>query len=169
MFALMAMGGIDVASATAQGPMFRPGPGGSGGYSPYGQSPSVSPYLNLLRPGSSTAINYYGLVRPAIDFQNAINTLEQQVTNLPLAGTGGPGSDNLSPLFTGNRPRFMNTGNYFLSGVPTGYNRGGMGGGNGGIIVVNQAGAGGAGAAGAASTGGSANRSPTTAPTTPKR
>lgn len=33
----------------------------------------VSPYLNLLRPGTSTAVNYYALVRPQIR-QDAINT-----------------------------------------------------------------------------------------------
>jgi hypothetical protein len=37
-----------------------------------GASPTVSPYLNLLRPGNA-AVNYMSLVRPQIQ-QNAINT-----------------------------------------------------------------------------------------------
>src|SRR3954471_10368722 len=43
--------------------------------------PTVSPYLNLLRGGQSTALNYYNLVRPQFDFQNSINTLQQEVTS----------------------------------------------------------------------------------------
>ncbi len=33
--------------------------------------PTVSPYVNLLRRGNSTALNYYGLVRPEQDFRAA--------------------------------------------------------------------------------------------------
>ncbi len=33
--------------------------------------PTVSPYINLLRRGNSTALNYYGLVRPEQEFRAA--------------------------------------------------------------------------------------------------
>jgi hypothetical protein len=34
--------------------------------------PTVSPYLNLLRGGAPAGVNYYGLVRPQMYFQNSI-------------------------------------------------------------------------------------------------
>ncbi|MCE9531517.1 MAG: hypothetical protein K8T89_10410 [Planctomycetes bacterium] len=139
-FPLTAIGSLLLlaSSSFAQGPSFRPGPGGTSGVGP--TSPAVSPYLNLNRRGSSVAVNYYGLVRPAIDFQNSLNTLQQQVTDLPTPGTGGLGTDQFSPLLTGNRPRYLNTGNYFLSNVSSGFGRGGggSGGGSGPIVVFNQ-------------------------------
>jgi hypothetical protein len=36
-----------------------------------GSRPAFSPYLNLLRRGNSTLSNYYGLVRPELDFRRA--------------------------------------------------------------------------------------------------
>lgn len=39
-----------------------------------------SPYLNLLRRGNSTLQNYYGIVRPEINYQNQAALLQQQVT-----------------------------------------------------------------------------------------
>src|SRR5580658_10364261 len=85
--------------AAAQGPQFRPGPFG-GGYNPQSNGPAVSPYLNLLRSGSSQAVNYYGLVRPAIDTQSSISNLQQQVTDLPAPGTGMGGATDYGPLVT---------------------------------------------------------------------
>src|ERR1700678_234592 len=88
------------AAAHAQGPQWRPGPGG---FAPLNQSPAFSPYLNLNRGGTSAAINYYGLVRPQIDFQNSINNLQQQV-DAPGTGLAGPGgAGGLPVLVTGNR------------------------------------------------------------------
>lgn len=137
--ALLLLAAVD--GAAAQGPTWRPGPGGGNFGAVPNQGPVVSPYLNLYRRGSSLAVNYYGLVRPAIDFQNAIQDLQQQVGDLPSPGTGQGAGDSLSPLLTGSRPRFMNTGSYFLSGVPLGPGRtgaGGMGGfgGSGASILV---------------------------------
>ena len=115
----------------AQGVMWRPGPGLGVGYGYGGSSggfnsgqPAVSPYLNLLRGGSSAAINYYGLVRPAMQFQSAIQNLQQQVNdaNAPGFATGMGGQQ---AMVTGSRPRFMNTSGYFLSGVPLGNRMGG--------------------------------------------
>lgn len=126
---------MDSPFAAAQGPAFRPGPsgGGSGSYNP--SASSVSPYLNLLRSGSSPAVNYYGLVRPAIDFQNNLNNLQQQVQNLPSPGTG-MGTDPFGPLVTSGRVRYLNTGSYFLNGNQAGSLRGTSG--SGSVIVLNQ-------------------------------
>jgi hypothetical protein len=41
-----------------------------------GSRPSFSPYLNLLRGGNSTLANYYGLVRPELDFRRANSQLQ---------------------------------------------------------------------------------------------
>ena len=46
--------------------------------SPYSPGP-CSPYLNLLRGGGSLTSNYYGLVRPQLDFQQGITQLQRQV------------------------------------------------------------------------------------------
>ncbi len=41
--------------------------------------PTVSPYLNLNRNGGTPAINYFGIVRPQIENQQAIQNLQHQV------------------------------------------------------------------------------------------
>src|SRR5688572_13252675 len=48
------------------------------GYTFPANRPSVSPYLNLPRGGSSAANNYYNLVRPQFANQAAINQLTLQ-------------------------------------------------------------------------------------------
>jgi hypothetical protein len=74
--------------------------------------PAVSPYLNLLRPGADPSVNYYDLVRPQIEFRNAIQSLQQQVTTLGTeAGAGTQAAANL-PV-TGHPVQFMNTSHYF--------------------------------------------------------
>ena len=50
-----------------------------GGIAPVTQ-PAVSPYINLLRRDNPAYLNYYGLVRPEVEFRNSINLLQQQVT-----------------------------------------------------------------------------------------
>jgi hypothetical protein len=69
--------------------------------------------LNLLRGGSDPAINYYGLVRPQIDFYNGIQGLQQQVSNLDYAAAaqaqGLPGG--LGP--TGHPAMFFNYSHYY--------------------------------------------------------
>ena len=42
--------------------------------------PPYSPYLNLNRPGATAAQNYFGLVRPELEFRNAYRVIQQQVT-----------------------------------------------------------------------------------------
>jgi hypothetical protein len=74
-------------------------------------TPPVSPYLNLLRPGTSPAINYYGLVRPEMNVLNSMQALQaqlgyvQQASGL-LAGEGAT---------TGHPAYFLNHGTYFLN------------------------------------------------------
>jgi hypothetical protein len=92
--------------ASAQVPI-----GGPGGGAPQ-YRPAFSPYLNLLRQGSSPAVNYYGLVRPEINFYNSINQINQQVSNNQQAI--GDIQSSAIPT-TGHRVQFLNTGSYFQS------------------------------------------------------
>lgn len=100
------------------------------------QRPAFSPYLNLNRPGSSRAINYYGLVRPQLQAQSAIQSLEQQISsnrqsisNLNTNASGIPD--------TGHGVSFLNTGGYFMNlngtGGQGGTSFGSFGGGMGGL------------------------------------
>ena len=103
--------GLLVADAAAQPPVGpRPLTGA--------KTPPVSPYLNLLRPGTSPGINYYGLVRPQVDFLNSVQALQsqfgyaQQAAGLPAGDLGTTGH----PVF------FLNYNAYFLNttGQPAG-------------------------------------------------
>jgi hypothetical protein len=76
--------------------------------------PPVSPYLNLLRRGSSGAVNYYGLVRPDLEFRGAVRGLQQQMEADRLdqaAAAAGP------PV-TGHAATFLDTRGYFLNVTP---------------------------------------------------
>jgi hypothetical protein len=96
-------------------------------------SPTVSPYINLLRSNSSTLVNYYGLVRPEQNFAQALQGLNsQQQMNSAALNAMDP---NATPS-SGTSIRFMNTQPYFMS-----INRGGGMGGFGGAmqgVVQNQ-------------------------------
>jgi hypothetical protein len=91
---------VNVGSASAQ---YTP-------ISPFSQ-PRVSPYLNLLRQGTAPGINYYGLVRPEIDFRTGIQQLgaqgiaNQQAINALQNTTGA--------LTTGHAFGFQNHQGYF--------------------------------------------------------
>jgi hypothetical protein len=79
--------------------------------------PTVSPYLNLLRAGNSPVANYYGLVRPQLQTNAGIQSLQQQLLTAqarPLPGQEP--ADDL--LVTGHAAVFMNYGGFFQS--PTG-------------------------------------------------
>lgn len=52
--------------------------GGQAGRSGPSARPAFSPYLNLLRSGNSTLFNYYGLVKPEVDFRAADQQFSQQ-------------------------------------------------------------------------------------------
>jgi len=100
-------------------------------------SPPFSPYLNLLRRGNPAYLNYFGLVRPEVDFRNSLVGLQQQV----IANQQGVAGLEAAAAFptTGHATRFLNTSHYFL-------NQGGQGGGQiGGLqarpggLIRNQA------------------------------
>jgi hypothetical protein len=74
--------------------------------------PPVSPYLNLLRTGTSPAINYYGIVRPQIDFRNSVLQLQQQTANNQQSLSELQAS---SPLTTGHAAQFMNHTRFFMT------------------------------------------------------
>jgi hypothetical protein len=80
--------------------------------SPFPRSP-ISPYLNLAR-GGNPAINYYGLVRPQIGFQQSIYGLQQQVTGLGQYQAYQSAQANSSAL-TGHPTRFLNYSRYFMN------------------------------------------------------
>lgn len=84
------------------------------------QPPVTSPYLNLLRPGSPTFLNYYGLVRPEQQLraqqaalQNQVTGLNQNVTALSTATGYGQGLGG--DLATGHGFGFQTHGGYFLN------------------------------------------------------
>ena len=74
--------------------------------------PAVSPYLNLLRPGNSPGVNYYGLVRPQMEFRNSIQNLQQQTAS---NRAGLAVIEDASLPATGHATSFLNTGGYFTS------------------------------------------------------
>ena len=59
--------------------------------------PTVSPYVNLLRGGNGTGLNYYGLVRPELQFGQSLQQLQLGLGGLqrrggsanPFGGFGG--------------------------------------------------------------------------------
>ena len=105
-----------VAPAWAQGPA----PARFGGIgSPGLNQPVYSPYLNLLRTNNSTLQNYYGLVRPEIQFRNAATTLQNEVL-LNQQNIGYLEAQNASAnaqIVTGHGAYFLNTQGYFLRGT----------------------------------------------------
>ena len=141
-FALTASAVFVLALGGAAHAQYRPGyPGGyQGGMGGYGGRPSVSPYLNLLGRGNP-AINYYGIVRPQMAYDNAL-----------LGGAGaGPmtsGEELTDPELrraTGHSVAFNNLSHFYNNNPAMG---GGMGGGfgasGGGAARFNTAGGAGA-------------------------
>jgi len=77
----------------------------------YNSAP-VSPYINLLQRGTNPAINYYGLVRPTINFQNSMLGLQQEITQTN-AQVNATDQALLALPDTGHAASFMNTSHYF--------------------------------------------------------
>lgn len=78
--------------------------------------PAFSPYLNLLRPGGTPTLNYYGIVRPELAFRDSILGLQNAVDiNRQLITTGGGAPGQTDMLVTGRGGFFLNTGGYFLN------------------------------------------------------
>ena len=72
--------------------------------------PVFSPYLNLNRQGASAAVNYYGLVRPQLQFRNAIQGLQSQATQVNPFTQAAAADQTLT---TGHQFGFMNSRMYF--------------------------------------------------------
>lgn len=95
---------VNARPACAQGPYVAPM------VNPYGR-PTVSPYINLGR-GGSAGINYYGLVRPQLQANAAMQLLQrnqlleaQDLSLLATSPTAGP--------ITGTSAQFMNFSHYY--------------------------------------------------------
>ena len=114
--------------------------------------PAFSPYLNLVRPGASPALNYYGLVRPEIQARQSIQNLQGAVSTNQRA-LGSLEADLNSLPGTGHQTMFLNHQSYFMTNgagssagragssgqtfLSTGFNRGsssGVGGGGRGAV-----------------------------------
>jgi hypothetical protein len=76
--------------------------------------PGYSPYLNLARPGNP-GMNYYGLVRPQVEFRSDLTRLQRNTTRLQTDLGQVAGGD----LATGHPAAFMYFGGYY-SGVGRG-------------------------------------------------
>jgi hypothetical protein len=98
---------LSLAASAARAQPGAISPRGVPGYT----TPPVSPYINLLRSGSSAAVNYYGIVRPEFQVQNALQNLQQQVTTLGETAGAETGPNTLPA--TGHAVVFMNYSHYF--------------------------------------------------------
>ncbi len=107
----------------------------SGGNNPQGNSPTISPYINLLR-GGNVGLNYYGLVRPQQDFAMQNQQLGQGIQSLQMLqgsqmqmSSRGDGYSQLG--MTGHPVIFNSFGNGQFTGGYTGFGNsgGGFGGG----------------------------------------
>jgi hypothetical protein len=97
-----------LAQAQGPGPYVRPQMA-----NPYAR-PVFSPYLNLLNGNTNPAINYYGLVRPEIEFRSSLQQLQQQVNALPPA----PGVAEIGIPVTGHTTQFLNYSHFFAGPGP---------------------------------------------------
>ena len=115
---------VTASSVPAQGTYTRPMTSPNG-------APAVSPYLNLVR-GGNPAVNYYGLVRPQMDAQHALQQLQSGVaapaSSLPMDAT--PNS--------GHPVQFMNFSHYFNNNVGGGLSGRGAGGQAGGPATLRR-------------------------------
>ena len=117
------------------------------------RTPTFSPYLNLLRGGSSPAINYYGIVRPEITFGNSLYQLGLQQEALQGQQNALGNQQTALAAFTqlpatGHASGFQTQSRYFQNanaqGRGTGFAAGGVGlgiqapGGGIGVGVLNR-------------------------------
>jgi hypothetical protein len=84
-----------------------PFPGGGPGV-----SPPFSPYLNLLRRDNPTYLNYFGLVQPQQQFQQSIQSLNQNMMGVSMAANQAMTNGVAG---TGHTAYFMNTQGYFMT------------------------------------------------------
>jgi hypothetical protein len=92
---------------------------------PYGplNQPPVSPYLNLLRGGAPAGVNYYGIVRPQLQFYSSIGMLQQQQQGLAAAQSGL--GDSAAVVISGHPILFDNLSHYY-GGTGTATGPGGL-------------------------------------------
>jgi hypothetical protein len=96
------------------------------GTPPMQAGPTFSPYLNLLQRGNP-AINYYGLVRPEMQFRSAIQNLSNELEQTQADTAVNGQSQNLTQ--TGHPIQFFNLSHYYPNGVQGTQGRaGGVGG-----------------------------------------
>lgn len=114
--------------------------------------PAFNPYMNLLRRNNPTYLNYYGLVRPQLEFRQSIQGLRQDL-GATQAQTQQLQGEAALPA-TGHATSFMNSSRYFMTNAGGGVSRAG---GQPGLGA--RPGLGGGGPVGAASSGG-ATRAP---------
>src|SRR5579875_732704 len=86
-----------------------------GGAGPY--QPPVSPYMNINRLGANPAVNWFTIVQPQLEFNQAIGQLQAQQGNLAQVITG-----TLTGQTTGHPIMFNNYLHYYS--IP--HMRGGM-------------------------------------------
>jgi len=91
---------------------YAPPPPPGGAY--YSRPPAFSPYLNLLRGGGSPALNYYGLVRPEMQFRQSIQNLSGDVA-MNQQMVDSLGAQMIGQSATGHATQFMNLGGYFMN------------------------------------------------------
>jgi hypothetical protein len=116
LLALLALVGMAawVSPVLAQPSPFGPAPFGQ---APFGR-PAVSPYINLARPGTNPAIEYYGIVRPQLGFYNTVQGLQQDVygNQQAIIATGfGLGQGQMLPPTTGVPANFMTQNRFFMT------------------------------------------------------
>jgi hypothetical protein len=86
-----------------------------GGINP-SQRPAFSPYLNLLRTDQDPSLNYFGLVRPQVDFRQSLGQVEQAEAGLADRQNQLNNSVNSQSLpATGHAAGFMTQSRYFMS------------------------------------------------------
>jgi hypothetical protein len=90
-------------SLRAQGPLINPS-----------SRPAFSPWLNLNRQGNGPTLNYFGLVRPQMNFNNSIQQLQQQTTGLQQQQQQQSTAPSELPP-TGHASGFLNHSKYFLN------------------------------------------------------
>jgi hypothetical protein len=118
-FLLLAAAGSASAQTPYQGQSPYQGTFGRPPTNPYVQ-PAVSPYLNLVRPGSPPGLNYYDLVRPQVETQNSLHDLREQVQAAHAYGVGNR-ENAAAPLTTGHPTYFGALGQHFGAGTPPNY------------------------------------------------
>ena len=103
-------------------------------------APVFSPYLNLLRPSGSLALNYFGIVQPQQQLQQQFNQIQQQNQQFgqqlnTIQSYNQQVQQSLFLPLTGHAATFNNTGHYFNSNPALGGAGGGLGRGVGGFAA----------------------------------